>query len=536
MTSYSSIFTFSNLWIIVTTLCSLATQTPYSLANIGYLKKIEGRGVGNAVFVLLVNVTNHCKKWKINEKEANALMVSQNHDMDMCSGPLFSKILIFALPIMAMNILQLLFNTADMVVVGRFSGNKALAAVGATGALINLIINLFMGLSVGTSVIVAQDYGAGRTADVSRSVHTSIVLSIIGGLIVMVVGLAFCEPLLKMMGTPEDIFGLSVLYIKIYFISVPASMIYNFAAAILRAVGDSRRPMYYLIIAGILHVILNLFFVIVLHMSVDGVAWATVISQYLSVLLIMLCLSKYDGAIQFIPREMRIDGQKLKAIMRIGLPAGLQGLLFSISNVLIQSAINSFGSTMVAASSAASNVESYIGTSMNAYYNAAITFTGQNMGARKYDRIDTIAKVCTVLIFVTWVLLGSATLLFGRPLLGIYTSDPEVIRQGMLRINVMMVAYFTCGTMNVYPGLTRGMGYSIMPMISTLVGACIMRIVWLATIFTWYPTEIILFTCYPVTWGLAGLGQVGIFLYARRQIRKRAVPEVEPAEMVSHHC
>lgn len=466
-----------------------------------------------------------------NIKEVNVLMVLWNRKMDMCSGPLFSKILIFALPIMAMNILQLLFNAVDMIVVGRFSGSEALAAVGATGSLINLIINLFMGLSVGTSVIVAQDYGAGEPDAVSRSVHTSIVISIIGGLVVMAAGLVLCEPLLGIMGTPEDIFNLSVLYIKIYFIGMPASMVYNFGAAILRAVGDSRHPMYYLIISGIVNVILNLFFVIGLHMSVDGVAWATVISQYISMLLIVICLFRSDGAIQFIPKKMHIDGQKLKSIVRIGLPAGLQGLLFSISNVLIQSAVNSFGSIMVAASSAAGNVENFIGATMNAYYNAAITFTGQNMGAKKYDRIDTVAKVSTVLIFATWIFLGGATLIFGRTLLGLYTSDPEVVDLGMLRMNVMMVAYFTCGIMNVYPGLTRGMGYSLLPMLCTLAGACLMRIVWLATVFTWYPTEIMLFACYPVTWALAGLGQVGSFFYARSQIRKREALGTIPSAM-----
>lgn len=450
-------------------------------------------------------------------------MITRSRNVDMTNGPLFSKILVFALPIMAMYILQLMFNTADMVVVGRFSGSKALAAVGATGSLINLIITLFMGLSVGTTVIVAQDSGAGKSDDVSRSVHTSIAISIIGGIIVMVAGLALSKPLLNMMGTPQDIIGLSVLYMKIYFISTPATMVYNFAAGILRAAGDSRRPMNYLIITGILHVILNLFFVIVLHMSVAGVASATVISEYLSVLLIMMCLMRCDGGIRFVPQKLGIDVDKLKAIIKIGLPAGMQGLLFSISNVLIQSAINSFGSTMVAASSAAGNVESYLGTTMNAYYNAAISFTGQNMGAKKYDRIDTIAKVCTVLIFATWLILGGATLIFGRPLLSIYTSDPEVIKLGMLRMNIMMIAFFTCGVMNVFPGFTRGMGYSIMPMLSTLIGACIMRIVWLYTVFTWYPTEIMLFVCYPVTWTLAGIGQVGIFFYARRQIRKPAV-------------
>jgi len=454
-------------------------------------------------------------------------MASRNHDMDMCNGPLFKKILIFSLPIMAMNVLQLMFNAADMIVVGRFSGRSALAAVGATGAIINLIVNLFMGLSVGTSVIVAQDSGAKRPADVSRSVHTSIAISIIGGFVVMVVGILLCKPLLTVMGTPADIIDLSELYLKIYFLGVPASMVYNFGAAILRAVGDSRRPMYYLIIAGILNVILNLFFVIVLHMSVDGVAWATIIAQYLSALLIILCLLRSDGAIRFMPRQMRIDRHKLQAIVKIGLPAGMQSLLFSIANVLVQSAVNSFGSIMVAASSASGNVEGFVGTATNAYYNAAISFTGQNMGAKKYDRIDSIAKICTVLIFATWILLGGATMLFGRPLLSFYTSDPNVIDLGMQRLNVMMIAYFTCGMMNVYPGLTRGMGYSVMPMLSTLIGACLMRIVWLATVFTWYPTVTVLFACYPVTWALAGIGQVGSFFYARNKVRKRSVLEAD---------
>ena len=452
-------------------------------------------------------------------------MKTRNHDMDMCSGPLFKKILIFALPIMAMNILQLLFNAADMIVVGRFSGSGALATVGATGTLINLIVNFFMGLSVGTSVIVAQDYGAGNTDAISRSVHTSIAISIIGGLAVMIIGLVFCEPLLAIMGTPNDIFDMSVLYMKIYFIGVPASMVFNFAAAILRAIGDSRRPMYYLIITGIINVILNLFFVIELNMSVDGVAWATVISQYISVILIIICLIRSDGAIRFIPRSMRIDGQKLWSIIRVGLPAGLQSLLFSISNTLIQTAVNSFGSTMVAASTAAGNVENLVGTTMNAYYNAAITFAGQNMGAGKYKRIDTVAKVCTVLIFATWFILGGVTLLFGRPLLGLYTSDQQVIELGMQRMYVMMAAFFTCGIMNVFPGLTRGMGYSVLPMVCTLVGACLLRIVWLGTFFVWYRSIFTLFICYPITWTIAGLGQVGVFFYARSRIRNRALQD-----------
>ena len=457
-------------------------------------------------------------------------MVLRNKDMDMCNGPLFGKIVIFALPIMAMNILQLLFNAADMVVVGRFSGSRALAAVGATGALINLLINLFMGLSVGTAVIVAQDIGADKPDEVSKSVHTSIAISIINGLLVMVVGLTFCKPLLELLGTPADIIDLSVLYMKIYFVGIPAAMIYNFAAAILRAAGDSRHPMYYLVITGVVNVILNMFFIIALKMSVDGVAWATVISQYLSALLIMICLYRTHGAINFVPKLLGIDGRKLKSIIKIGLPAGIQGVLFSISNVLIQSALNSFGSTVIAANSASGNVEGFVGTTMNAYYNAALTFTGQNMGAKKYERIDTIAKICTALVFATWIVLGGMTILFGRAFLSLYTSDPEVIDVGMIRMKLLMTTYFTCGIMNVYPGLTRGMGYSILPMLCTLFGACIMRIVWLATVFSWYPTISILYLCYPVTWGLAGIGQFISFFYARHQIRKKALLEAQPAE------
>lgn len=452
----------------------------------------------------------------------------------MCSGPLFRNILLFSLPIMAMYFLQLMFNTADMIVVGHFSGSKSLAAVGATGSLINLLVTLFMGLSAGTTVVVAQDFGAGNKDGVSRSVHTSIAISLFGGLMVMLLGLFLSRPLLQMMGTPKDIIQLSSLYMRIYFISAPATMVYNFAAAILRAAGDSKRPMYYLLFTGTLHVIFNLIFVILFHMNVAGVASATVISEYLSVILIMLCLYRSDGAIRFIPGRLRVDKLKLKMIFRIGLPAGIQGMLFSISNVLIQSAINSFGSVMVAASAASGNVENYLAITMNAYYNAAISFTGQNMGAKKYERIDTIAKVCTILIFSTWILLGGTILLLGRHLLTLYTSDQEVIKLGMQRMFVMMAAFFTCGMMNTFPGITRGMGYSIMPMLSTLIGACLMRIVWLFTIFHVYHTETMLFVCYPVTWAIAGIGQVGIFFYARRKLRRQESNPVQ--RTATAHC
>lgn len=447
-------------------------------------------------------------------------MKSATRDKDMCNGPIFGKIVLFALPIMAMNILQLLFNAADLVVVGRFSGKEALAAVGATSSLINLIVNTFMGLSVGTSVIVAQDFGAKRSEDIGKSVHTSITLSIIAGIFVMILGLLLCKPMLAAMGTPGDIIDLSAVYMRIYFLGIPASMVYNFGAAILRAVGDSKRPMYYLLISGILNVFLNLFFVLEMGMSVDGVAWATIISQYLSMFLTIWCLIKNrEESIRLNIRKLIIDRHKLMKIVKIGLPAGLQSMLFSISNVLIQSAVNSFGTSMVAASSAAGNIEGFVATPMNAYYNAAITFTGQNMGAKKYDRIDKVAKVCTVLTFATWIVVSGLAMLFARPLLSIFNTDPEVLRLGVIKLNVLMIAYFSCGIMNVFPGLTRGMGFSVSPMVCTLIGACLMRIVWLVTFFKWYPTVLMLFACYPVTWTLAGIGQVCIFFYARKKIR-----------------
>jgi putative MATE family efflux protein len=448
-------------------------------------------------------------------------MFSRNRDTDMGSGPLFGKILLFALPIMALNLLQLLFNAADMIVVGQFAVKQPLAAVGATGALINLLVNIFMGLSVGTSVVVAQNFGAQDYKGIHDSVHTSIAISIIGGFFVMVIGLLFCEPLLEYMGTPDDIIHLSTLYMKIYFLGMPANMVYNFGAAILRASGDSKRPMYYLSISGVINVILNLFFVLVLHMTVDGVAWATVISQYISVALILLSLMKNHSHIQFIPTQLRIDRNKLIDIIRIGVPAGIQNILFSVSNILIQSAVNSFGSTMVAASTASSNIEGFIGTTSNAYYNAAITFAGQNMGAKKYKRIDSIAKICTLLVFATWIVVGGATLLFGRSLLSIYVNEADVIDLGMKRLQVMMITYFTGGLMNVYPGLIRGMGYSFLPMVVTLVGVCLMRIVWLATVFAWYPTVVVLFLCYPVTWGLTSIGHIITFLFLRKKVYKK---------------
>ena len=444
-------------------------------------------------------------------------------DADMLHGPLFKKILVFSLPVMAVNLLQLLFNAADMVVVGRFTGPQALAAVGACGSLISLIVNLFMGLSVGTSVVVAQDCGSGDRAAVSASVHTSIAVGAIGGVFVMLLGFFVSGPMLEVMGTPKDVEPLAALYMRIYFVGMPANMVYNFGAAILRAAGDSRHPMYYLTLSGAVNVVLNLLFVVPLGMGVAGVAWATVISQYLSLALICLCLMRSDGAIRLdLKRALSVDRGKLLSIARIGLPAGLQNTAFSISNVLIQSAINSFGSSMMAASSAASNVEGFVGTTMNAYYTAAVTFTGQNMGAKRYRRISRIAGVCAVLVFATWIALSGLIMLAGPALLSLYTADEAVIELGMVRMRVMMAVYFTCGIMNVFPGLTRGMGYSVLPMLCTLIGACLLRIVWLETVFAWHRSEMNLFLSYPVTWTISGAAQVASFLWAYSRVRRKA--------------
>lgn len=454
--------------------------------------------------------------------------MKHRNELDMVHGPLLKNMLLFALPILAMNLLQLLFNAADMVVVGRFAGSDALGAVGATGALINLLVNLFMGLSVGTSVLVAQDCGAGRPSEVSKSVHTSIAVSIIAGFGVGAAGAVFCRPLLSLMGTPENILDLSTVYMRIYFYGMPANMIYNFGAAVMRAAGDSRRPMYYLIISGAVNVLLNLLFVIVFKMSVAGVAIATVISQYLSLVLLMQSLLRYDGMIRFSWKKMRIDRAKLVGLVRIGLPAGAQGTLFSISNVLIQSAVNSFGSTLVAASSASSNLEGLLGTTMNAYYNAAITFTGQNIGSGNPKRVDGIVKAILLFVLVTWIVLGGAVMLFSRQILSIYSSDPEVLDLGVIKVNVMMILYCSCGLMNAMPGVMRGMGYSFMPMLITLVGCCLFRIVWLYTAFAWYPTIQVLFACYPVTWSVAAIGHVISYLLVRRKMGIAGPKEPRP--------
>lgn len=420
--------------------------------------------------------------------------------MDMCNGPIFGKLLVFALPLMLSGILQLLFNAADIVVVGKFSGSHALAAVGSTGALINLFVNVFIGFSIGTNVLVAQYFGARDEKNVHETVHTSILLGIVGGFILIVAGMVFAKPMLEWMDTPEDVLSHAVLYMRIYFIGMPVMLVYNFGAAILRAIGDTRRPLYYLLSAGMINVILNLFFVIVLDMGVAGVATATVISQIVSAILIVRCLMHSDGIYRLDLHELKIYKRKMVHIAKIGLPAGVQGAVFSLSNVLIQSSVNSFGSIAMAGNTAAGNIEGFVYTSMNAVYQTALSFTSQNVGGERQDRIPKIVFQCLAIVTVVGAVLGNLAYQCGPFLLNIYSSDPEVIQYGMSRMQIICQWYFLCGIMDVAVGILRGMGYSVMPMLVSLAGACGLRVLWIFTVFVWKHSLFVLYLSYPITW------------------------------------
>ena len=449
----------------------------------------------------------------------------RHYEVDMLNGPLIRPILMFSIPLMLTGILQLLFNAADIVVVGQFAGSTALAAVGSTGALINLIVNVFMGMSIGASVVVAQNYGAGKWKDVSEAVHTAIALSLVCGALVTVVGIALARPMLEAMGTPEDVLDQASLYMKIYFAGMPATMMYNFGAAILRAIGDTRRPLYYLLIAGVINVIFNLIFVIVFHMGVAGVALATVISQCVSVVFIILCLMRSDGCIHLEPRRVRITRDKFMQMMKVGLPAGLQGSIFSISNVLIQSAVNSFGSMVMAGNAAAANLEGFVYTSMNAIYQANLTFTSQNVGARQYKRIGSILGCCQLTVSVIGAALGWAVYLCGPVLLRLYTTDPQVVEMGMRRLSIIATTYFVCGWMDVMVGSLRGMGSSIVPMIVSILGACVLRIVWIYTLFAWDRTLQMLYISYPVSWIITAAVHFMCYLWMKKRLMRTQTPQ-----------
>lgn len=446
--------------------------------------------------------------------------MNKKYEIDMCSGSVYSKMLLFALPLMCSSILQLLFNAADIVVVGRFAGDNALAAVGSNTALINLLTNIFVGLSVGSNVLTAQYYGAKKDSDLKETVHTSMLLSIYSGVILTVIGLVGARGLLELMQAPPEVLELAVLYLRIYFLGMTSMMVYNFGSAILRAVGDTKRPLYYLLSAGIVNVVLNLFFVIACHMGVAGVGIATVISQTISALLVVCCLVREQGGIHLELKELAISKEKLGKIMQIGLPAGFQGTVFSLSNVVIQSAVNSFGNIAVAGNSAAANIEGFVYMAMNAFYQATISFTSQNYGAKEYKRIYKILFAGELFVVITGTVLGNLAVFFGETLLGIYSSSAEVIAAGMMRVRIICSVYALCGVMDVLVGALRGIGYSIIPMIVSLVGACGLRLLWIATVF-WIPEYHSLTTVYisyPITWTITLTVHAVTFALAARKV------------------
>lgn len=449
-------------------------------------------------------------------------MEKKKYEIDMCNGPLLGKIILFYIPLMLSGILQLLFNAADIVVVGRFAGDEALAAVGSTSSLINLLVNVFLGLSVGANVLVSRYYGAKQPKELSEMVHTAILTSIVSGLLLVFVGYFISKPVLMLMDTPEDVIGMSVLYIRIYFAGMPVMMLYNFGSAILRAVGDTKRPLYYLTAAGVINVVLNLFFVIVFHMGVAGVALATVISQGVSAGLVILCLIRSDAEYRLELKKLKINSDKLWKMVCIGLPAGLQGALFSISNVLIQSSVNSFGKIAMAGNTASSNIEGFVYVSMNALYQTSISFTGQNYGAKKFDRIKKILVICLALVIGVGLILGNGVYFLNGTLLQLYTKNPEAIAYGALRMSIICTSYCLCGMMDVIVGSIRGMGYGIMPMLVSLTGACLFRIFWIYTIFQKVHTLQCLYLSYPISWGLTFCVHMICFIIVFRHQRKKA--------------
>lgn len=450
---------------------------------------------------------------------------TNKYELDMTSGPFFKKIAIFCLPLMLTGILQLLYNAADLVVVGQFGSEpNAVGAVGSTSALINLLVNLFMGLSIGGNVVCARYFAAKNEQKLERVVHTSIAVSFIFGVILSVIGIIFADILLTMMNNP---ISLARVYLRIYFIGMPFNMVYNFAASILRGVGDTKRPFYYLTISGVINFILNLFFVIVLKMDVDGVAIATVIAQVISCILIMRCLLKSNEAYKFRLKKLHIYKEELIEITKIGLPAGIQGSIFSISNVIIQSSVNMFGDTIINGNATAQSIEGFVYVAINSVYSAALAFVGQTIGAKKYENIKKITINCLIFVILVGVVMGVAFFLCGEYLARIYTKVPAEIEVAKIRLCYLCLPYALCGIMDVMVGILRGMGKSLVPMIVSIVGVCGFRIAWIFLIFYNYTnfesaTDLhLLYISYPISWIITFSIHLITYFISKRSLFKR---------------
>jgi len=451
---------------------------------------------------------------------------------NMLTGPLWSSLITYTIPIMLTGLLQLLFNAADLVIVGRFSGSINVAAVSATGSITNLIVNLFIGLSVGAGVSVAHGLGGNQALEVHRTIHTALPTALVGGVILTVVGVVFADDFLLLMKTPANVLPLSSLYMRIYFCGMTFTMVYNFCASILRAAGDTRSPLIFLTIAGIVNVFLNVVFVVVFHMTVDGVALATVISQAISAVLVVIALKKRTDACKLSLRKMRFYKAPLLKMIRIGLPAGIQGSLFSISNVIIQSSVNSFNSdAIMSGNGAAANIEGFVYVLMNSFHQTAVNYIGQNMGAHQYKRIKRIFIYCICYVAAAGFAAGFSVWFFGEQLLGIYITDSrEAIMHGLVRFNYIALPYFVCGLMDVSTGALRGLGASLTPMLISVMGVCGIRILWIYTIFQMpqYHTPECLYLSYLISWTATFLCQTFAFItiYKKRVREDHSIPHM----------
>lgn len=447
-------------------------------------------------------------------------MKNNKYEIDMCNGTLMDKLISFSLPLMLSGILQLLFNAVDIIVVGRFTGRQALAAVGSTTALINIFTNLFIGISLGANVLAARFYASGKEKEMSETVHTSITLALISGLVMALAGVLLARFALNLMGTPNDVIDQSVLYMRIYFLGMPFFMLYNYGAAILRAVGDTKRPLFFLVISGMTNAVLNLVLVIVFHMGVAGVAIGTIVSQLISSILVLRCLYTSNTSYRLYFSKLGIKTQYLKQIFQVGIPAGIQSTVINLSNALLQSSVNSFGSVAMAGYTAANNIFGFLYMSVNAVTQSCMSFTSQNYGVKKLKRMDRVLLDCMILSVGVTLTLGCGAYFFGPELLKIYTSDADVIRCGVEVLAFTTVPYFCCGIMDLLPGALRGMGYSRVPMILSIIGTVGTRIVWIFGLFPAHRSLSFLFISYPVSWILTILMQAVCFCFVRKHVHQ----------------
>ncbi len=446
--------------------------------------------------------------------------MDRRYSLDMTKGPFLKKILIFSVPLMLTGLLQLAYNTADIIVVGRFVGKEALAAVGSTGSLVNLFLNVFLGLSMGAGVMIARHIGEQDEKSVHECTHTAMLMSIFCGFLIGVIGYIFSDEMLKIMDVPEDVLHLAALYLKIYFLGSPGLLAYNFGASIVRATGDTKRPLYILTFSGLINVILNLVLVIFFGFGVDGVGIATIVSQYISAILIMLYLMKLPNSCKLIVSKLKIYKKELFSIIKLGLPAGIQSSLFSISNVIIQSTVNSFGSIAMAGIAAGSNFDSYVYTCTNAVAQTTMTFTSQNMGAKQYLNVGKVYKYCIIITLIIGIGMGNLGVIFGDFIVSLFSDDPAVIAIGADRLKLIMPFYFFCSLMDVAASQIRGMGKSFEPMIVSLLGACGIRIAWVFLILPLDRTLINLYWSYPVSWAVTFFAQFTMFFILKHKMIK----------------